>query len=216
MSNSSLLSVQIGLVAPLGPRGVPSGFVKLPVTETVKITRLGLVGDEQADPSVHGGPEKAVYAYPAAHAEAWAMDCPEHAQKFAFGAFGENLTVEGLREADLCIGDIHAIGTSRLQVCQPRQPCFKFALRFADDRLPAAMIRNGRSGWYYRVIEEGDVRAGDTIERIERPHPAFAFDRLVQIVYRRDATRVELAQLAEMDAVASGIRARARQSLGLA
>jgi MOSC domain-containing protein YiiM len=206
-------SVQVGPIAPLGPNAEPSGFVKRPVEGSVPVRELGLAGDAQADLSVHGGPEKAVYGYAAAHYPAWAADFPEHGDKLAWGAFGENLTIEGLAESDLCIGDIHAVGSTRLEVCQPRQPCFKFALRFEDDRLPGAMLRNGRSGWYYRVAEPGMLAAGDTLVLAHRPQGAFPFARLVEIMRRNNASREELAALAGSAAAASTIRAWAARAL---
>jgi MOSC domain-containing protein YiiM len=213
MSSGRLASVQVGAVAPLGPEAVPSGFVKSPVADAVRVGALGLAGDAQADLRVHGGPEKAVYAYPAAHHAAWAADYPEHAVRFVAGGVGENLTIEGLAEADLRVGDVHAIGSARLQVCQPRQPCFKFALRFGDPRLPNAMIRNERSGWYYRVLEEGEVRAGDAVTLVAREAPGFAFARLVTIVYRRTATPEEWAALAASPGLASDLREAARRRI---
>ncbi len=124
---------------------------------------------------------------------------------------GENLTIAGIDEADICVGDVHAIGSTRLQVCQPRQPCFKFALRFGNDRLPHAMIRNGRSGWYYRVLQPGIVRAGDSVTLDERPNPDFAFNRLVAIVYHRGATLEDMTRVAAMAEVASEIRRQAQR-----
>ena len=178
------------------------------------VTTLGLAGDEQADLTVHGGPEKAVYAYSAAHYPAWVADFPDHADLFVPGGVGENLTIDNLVEGDLCVGDVHRIGTARLQVCQPRQPCFKFALRFADNKLPKAMVRNGRAGWYYRVIEEGTLRAGDAVELVDRPNPDFAFERLVEIVNRRRATSDEFAAMARVNGLASDLRAWAQSQSG--
>ena len=129
------------------------------------------------------------------------------------GGVGENLAVDGMDETMIHVGDIHAIGTALLQVCQPRQPCFKFALRFNDNRLPKAMMRSARSGWYYRVIEPGIIRAGDTISLHDRPNPDFAFTRFVEIMYRGDATEAEWARLAEMPGVASQWQTHARTVL---
>lgn len=213
MTSATLLSIQIGRIAPLGPDGVASGFVKTAVAGPIEVTRLGLAGDEQADLTVHGGPEKAVYAYPAEHHRAWALEHPHHAARFVAGGVGENLTVEGWTEADLCVGDVHAIGAARLQVCQPRQPCFKFSLCFDDNLLPKAMVRTGRAGWYYRVIEPGTIRAGDRITLVDRAVPGFGFDRLVAIVNFGDARPDELAAMAEMTGLASRLRARAKSAL---
>ena len=213
MTTASLLSVQIGRIAPLGPDGIPSGFIKSAVGGSIAVGPLGLAGDEQADLMVHGGSEKAVYAYPAAHYHDWIAEFPNHAALFVPGGVGENLTVAGWTERDLCVGDIHAIGTARLQVCQPRQPCFKFALRFGDKMLPKAMVRNGRAGWYYRVIAPGSIRAGDRITLAERPNPAFRFDRLVEIVNFRGASADEIETMAVMDGIASALRDGARRAL---
>src|ERR1700760_4066540 len=130
--NPILLSVQTGRVAPLGPEEVPSGIVKTARAGAVAVGPLGLEGDEQADLEVHGGPEKAVYAYAAAHFPDWAARFP--AIGFGGGSMGENLPIGGMTEADMCVGDIHRIGTALLQACQPRQPCFKFNLRHGDER----------------------------------------------------------------------------------
>ena len=213
MTAATLLSIQIGRIAPLGPDGVLSGFIKSPVDGAIEVTRLGLTGDEQADLTVHGGLEKAVYAYPAAHHRAWAVDFPRHSDKFVAGGVGENLTVEGWTEADLCVGDVHSIGSARLQVCQPRQPCATFALRFDDKSLPKAMVRNGRAGWYYRVVEQGTIRAGDAVVLVERPNPDFAFDRLVEIVNHRRARPDEYRAMAGMAGLSANLRERAREAL---
>jgi MOSC domain-containing protein YiiM len=210
MDSIRLLTAQTGRAAPLGSAGVPSGFVKTAVEGAVRVGLLGLDGDEQADLRVHGGPEKAVYGYSAAHYADWLAEFPEHADRFRPGGMGENLTIEGLDETGIFVGDVHAIGGARLQVCQPRQPCFKLGLRFSDNRLLKAMIRSGRSGWYYRVLQPGIIRAGDTVRLDERPNPDFAFDRLVAIIYRGAATIEELARLAEMLEVASQIRRMAQ------
>lgn len=214
MTAARLQSIQVGKVAPLGPDGVPSGFVKHSVEGPVAVGWLGLAGDEQADLTVHGGPEKAVYGYPAAHHDAWGADYPEHRERFVAGGVGENLTINDWTEADVCVGDIHAIGSARLQVCQPRQPCAKFTLRFDDNRLAKAMVRNGRAGWYYRVIDKGEIEAGAAIILVERPNPNFRFDRLVRIVNFGDASADELQAMATMVGLASRLRTRAANALG--
>lgn len=211
--SASLLAVHGGRIAPLGPDLVPSAFVKTPLSGAVQVHPGGLQGDEQADLSVHGGPEKAVYGYAAAHYPAWRAELPEHAAQFGNGAMGENLVIAGMDEAALCVGDVHQIGSVVLQVCQPRRPCFKLALRFGDNRLPRAMVRNGRAGWYYRVLEPGSLRAGDAVTLSERPHPDFSFARLVSIVNYGNATMAELSRMTEMAGLASQWRARASEAL---
>ncbi len=208
-----VLSIHIGKIAGLGPEAVPSGFVKRPVQGPVTVSPTGLAGDEQADLSVHGGPDKAVYAYGAANYQQWRREQPRHAALWVPGALGENLAIEGMREEDLCVGDIHAIGTARLQACQPRQPCFKLALRFADKHMPKAMIRNGRSGWYYRVLQAGSLNPGDRVELLERPNPNFPFVRLVQLISFGKVTPVELEQMQDMPGLAVNWQQRAREAL---
>jgi MOSC domain-containing protein YiiM len=206
-------SVHIGRAAPLGPDGTPSGFMKHSVDRSVQITPLGLVGDEQADLSVHGGFEKAVYGYSLEHYASWRREYPQHAAALVPGGFGENLCLEGLREVDICVGDIHGIGTSRLQICQPREPCFKLALRFADNRMPRAMVRSGRAGWYYRVLRPGEIAPGDTVNLEERPNPDFPFTRLVELISHATVSKAELERLQGMDGLASQWRYWARDRL---
>lgn len=208
-----LASIQVGRIAPLGPDAVPSGFIKKAVAGAVTVGELGLDGDAQADLTVHGGPEKAVYGYAADHYPQWARDFPALAERFLAGSMGENLTVTGIDEDDLCVGDVHVIGSALLQLCQPRQPCFKLALALGEARLAKAMVRSGRSGWYYRVLRGGTIAAGDTVTLAERPNPDFPFARLTEIVNRGGASIAELQALADMPGVASRIAAKARVAL---
>lgn len=154
-----MTTVHVGRIQPLGPAGVSSGFVKSAVNGRVHVRSLGLEGDEQADLRVHGGMDKAVYGYATENYVAWRADFPEHAALFVPGGVGENLAIQGLDEHSVCLGDQHLIGTALLGVCQHRQPCHKFALRFNDPRVVRAMVRNGRCGWYYRVIRDGFLEA---------------------------------------------------------
>jgi MOSC domain-containing protein YiiM len=208
-----VVSVRAGRVAPLGPEGVPSAFVKREIAGAVKVGREGLEPDEQADHRVHGGPEKAVYAYPAAHYLLWASEFPEQAASFVPGAFGENLTIVGLAEADLCVGDVHLVGSVRLQVCQPREPCFKLALHLANKRLPKAMVRNGRSGWYYRVLTPGSLAIGDAVTRVERPLPDFPFETLLDFLHTRGLDEDLLRQVALTELLPARLRREAQREL---
>ena len=203
MSVARLVSIHVGKVAPLGPDAVLSGFVKSAVQGRINITPLGVEGDEQADLSVHGGLEKAVYGYSLENYADWISDHPQHVKSLVPGGFGENLCITGLREADLCVGDVHRIGTCALQVCQPRQPCFKLALHFSDKKLPKAMIHTGRAGWYYRVLESGSAAPGDGVQVIDRPNPDFPFTRLVALGGKARASADELARLQDMPGLAS-------------
>jgi len=213
MSDALLLSVQTGRTAPLGPDSVPSAFVKTSRQGAVAVTRLGLEGDEQADLAVHGGFEKAVYAYSSVHYPQWAAEFPQLADHFTGGAMGENLTVSGLEESRICVGDVHKIGSALLQVCQPRQPCFKFGLRHDNKYLPKAMVRNGFSGWYYRVLEPGEIGAGDSVERLARPHPEWSVARLLRVLYVDRDDRASLEGMAALDALSPGWRKTAAKRL---
>ena len=209
---ASVVSVQIGQVAPLGPKGVPSGFVKRPVTGAVMIEKLGLVGDRQADLRVHGGPDKAVYCYPIEHYSRWRELRPDKEALLVPGGFGENLTSQRLDEAGVCVGDVFQIGTARVQVTQPRQPCFKLAIRFGDAQVGKAMIRYGLSGWYLRVLEPGLVEAGASIAILDRVNPTWSIARLNGLLGRR-GTRDEIAELATLSGLADDLRNSARAAL---
>jgi MOSC domain-containing protein YiiM len=213
IDRASVVSVQVGRVAPLGAEGVPSAFVKRPVEGSVAVTMLGLEGDDQADPQVHGGPEKAVYAYALSSYAPWRSEFPEHAALWQPGGLGENLTIEGLDEHAVHLGDIVRIGSATLQVTQPRQPCFKFALRFGDRRLPRAMIRNGRSGWYYRVFEPGNLRAGDAVDLLERPNFAWPISRFNGLLAGKSWTATDLRELAALPGLGSAWRQMASDRL---
>jgi MOSC domain-containing protein YiiM len=213
MTLPRIASLHAGKVLPLGAAGVPSGFVKDSLKQPAQITPLGIAGDEQADLSVHGGLEKAVYGYSFDHYGAWRLEYPQHAAVLVPGGFGENLCIEGMREVDICVGDIHAIGSTRLQVCQPRQPCFKLALRFEDKMMPKAMVRSGRAGWYYRVLEPGEIVPGAAVHLDERPNPDFLFARLVELASRGNATRPELERMQRMEGLAADWKEWAHQRL---
>jgi MOSC domain-containing protein YiiM len=194
----AVVSVQVGQVAPLGPDAVASGFVKSAVTGPVAVWQLGLAGDAQADLRVHGGPDKAVYLYPSEHYASWRRELPKHAAVLVPGGFGENLTTLGLDEDAICLGDALRTGSALLQVTQPRQPCFKLALRFADPRLPRMMLQTGRSGWYARVLEGGVVESLSPIIVAERLNPAWPVSRLARLIARHSATLEDMVELSDL------------------
>jgi len=163
-----VVSVNVGLPREVAWQGiqVETAIFKDPVDGAVKIGELNLAGDRQADLTVHGGPEKAVYAYPSEHYEYWRKELPKVA--FFPGKFGENLTTEGLGEDTLCIGDRLRIGTAVLLVTQPRLPCYKLEVRFGRDDMIKRFLASGRSGFYFSVVESGEVRSGSEIEILSR------------------------------------------------
>src|SRR3954471_4221077 len=147
-------------------RGEPvsTGIFKEPVVGRVTLRTLNLDGDRQADLTVHGGPAKAVYAYPSEHYPFWRGELP--GMDFPWGAFGENLTTEGLREDDVHIGDRFRAGGVELMVTQPRMPCFKLAIRFNRADMVKRFLRSGRTGFYLAVVREGEIGAGDALELV--------------------------------------------------
>jgi MOSC domain-containing protein YiiM len=166
-----VVSVNVGLPRRVVWRQteVTTGIFKEPVDGPVRVGGLNLDGDRQADLTVHGGADKAVYLYLAEHYPYWQE---ELGRTLSWGAFGENLTVAGAPpEDEVCIGDRLRVGTAELVVTQPRLPCFKLGLRFGDPHMVGRFLDAGRSGYYLRVAKEGEVAAGDEIELLER-HPA--------------------------------------------
>lgn len=142
---------------------VSTGIFKLPITGKVKVSRLNLSGDEQADLTVHGGPDKAVYAYPVEQYAYWKQ---ELSHDLEWGSFGENLITEGFTEDTLCIGDKLKIGTVTFAVTQPRMPCYKLGIRLGDPGMIRRFYKSGKWGYYLSVIEEGEIEAGDEITHL--------------------------------------------------
>jgi MOSC domain-containing protein YiiM len=167
-SQMRVVSVNVGKPREVEWKGkiVSTGIFKEPVTGRVAVRRLNLDGDRQADLSVHGGPEKAVYVYPAEHYQFWRNEFPN--MELPWSMFGENLTVEGLQEDTVNIGDQFRIGSARVVVTQPRMPCYKLGIKFKRDDILKRFLVSGRSGFYLAVLEEGEVEAGDPITLIKR------------------------------------------------
>lgn len=170
-----LLSLQVGMPQEVvtetrqGHMAWTSGIFKAPVEGPVWLGTLNLKGDGQADLTVHGGPDKAVLACSADHYHFWREEFPDI--DWQPGAFGENFTIAGLTEDDVCISDIYSIGEAIIQVSQPRQPCWKLAAKLERPTLPKWVIKTGFSGWYFRVLQEGIVAAGQTLQLVERTIP---------------------------------------------
>lgn len=201
MSEPRLLQLRTGRVALHD--GHRSAYGKAPRDGPVQAHTLGLDGDEVGNPRVHGGPEKAIYAYGAGAYAGWIADHPAHRERLVPGAFGENLLVDGLDEANVCIGDRWRIGAALVEVCQPRQPCSTLARWFDDPTMVKAMVRNGRSGWYLRVREEGQMAAGDLLTLEHRPDGAWSIARVLEASYRSPPDRAELGALAKAEGLAS-------------
>jgi MOSC domain-containing protein YiiM len=170
-----------------------TGFYKLPVDGPLSLTRLGLVGDAVADTQHHGGPDKAVLCYAAAHYAFWQQRYPQ--LRFGAGGLGENLTLLGADEASVCIGDRYQIGQCEVEVSQPRQPCWKIARRWGIKTLTKEVSQTGRTGWYLRVIREGQLAAGQLLELTARPHPDWTVARANDLMFGRELDRAALLAL---------------------
>ena len=195
MPTPRLLSVNVGLPREVDWHGriVRTSIWKGPVEGPVRVTSLNLDGDQQSDLSVHGGRDKAVYAYPIEHHEYWKRELP--GQDLPWGAFGENFTTEGLLEPEVRIGDRLRIGTAEFQVTQPRMPCFKLGIRFGRDDMVKRFLRSGRCGFYLSVLREGRVARGDAIELAGRDdHDVTVAD--IATLYARDMDDVDLIRRA--------------------
>jgi MOSC domain-containing protein YiiM len=162
----TLISIQVGFPRTVVRDGeeVSTGIFKNAIQGRVKLHRLNLEGDKQADLSVHGGPDKAVYAFPSEHYSFWRRELP--GVPLPWGAFGENFTISGLLEDSVCLGDRFTIGSAEVVVTQPRLPCFKLNLKFGRDDLIKRFLSSHRSGFYLRVLREGEVGSGDEIVSI--------------------------------------------------
>lgn len=158
-----------------------TGMFKSEVTEQVWLCKTGLSGDEVADTKNHGGPEKAVFAYPSKHYEQWKSELK--IETMDSGAMGENLAVLQMDESTVCIGDTYKFGEALIQVSQPRRPCWKPARRFKVLDLALRIQDSGRTGWYFRVLKEGYVEAGSQLELIERPYPQWTIAKCNEVMY---------------------------------
>jgi MOSC domain-containing protein YiiM len=200
---STVISIQVGLPQTFGSEGATdqmhrtwfTGFFKKPIEGDIWLSTTNLAGDGQADRKNHGGLDKAVLAYSADHYDYWRshLNYPD----LPYGAFGENFTVQGQTEAEVCIGDIYAIGDVRVQVSQPRQPCWKLSRRWQIEDLALQVKANGRSGWYCRVLQEGILWSGLVMTLRDRPYPQWTVSRANQIMHydhHDQEAALELAQ----------------------
>ncbi len=190
-----VVSVNVGMPKQVqaGHATVLTSIFKSPVHGRVAVRGHNIEGDRQSDLTVHGGPNKAVYCYPAEHYPYWKEQLPD--MDLPYGAFGENLTTEGITEDAVSIGDRLRVGSAVLQVTQPRMPCFKLGIRFGRADMVKRFWKSGRSGIYFAVVEEGDVAAGDLVERIAEGPEEISVADVVRL-YQGDETNGELLQRA--------------------
>lgn len=209
-----LVSVQVGTPRTVGTPGAAdpmdraftSAIWKTPVAGPVRATTLGLAGDAVADTRAHGGPDQAVLMYSVSHYAAWSAEWGRDG--LTPGAFGENLSIEGLTEDTACLGDLYRIGGARLEVTKPRTPCSTLARRHRVPDMIAIVQANGRSGWYLRVLEEGDVEAGQEVVLAGRPHPEWPVRDVARVLHTRREDPEPASRLARVPALAADWRAR--------
>ncbi|MCK9383273.1 MAG: MOSC domain-containing protein [Nevskia sp.] len=190
--------VYLGSAKPMPGDGRPTAIFKSPGSRPVDIGFEGLVGDVQADRRVHGGPEKAVHHFPVENYARLVAQFPEVASGFVPGGLGENISTAGVDETTVCIGDIFALGSARVQLCQPRTPCWKIDARHSHEGITRFVADNGIAGWYYRVLEPGTVTVGDEFALLERATAVVTVAEFWAIVR---AHRPALAQLQSVAAI---------------
>jgi MOSC domain-containing protein YiiM len=198
-----LLSVNVGLPQEIFHEGrlVRTAIFKAPVSGPVRIRALNVEGDEQADLTVHGGPSKAIYIYPAEHYDFWRKELPD--SHFPFGSFGENLTTEGLLERQVNIGDRLCLGSVELVVTEPRLPCYKLGVKFNSDDMVKRFLKSRRTGFYCAVLREGAVEAGDAIHFLSRDESGLSVADITRLYafdksdYRAMRRAMELKALPE-------------------
>lgn len=212
---SQILAILTGKAQPF--RGAePSAIAKTPREGPVAVGPLGLEGDEQADLAVHGGPDKALHHYAQDHYPFWRGVLGAHPLLDQPGAFGENVSTLGLTEREVCLGDRFRLGSALVEVSQGRQPCWKQGHRLGNPGAVATIVAYRIPGWYYRVLEPGMVAAGDSIELIERPLPAWDIERVFGLIIGGDGADdpAALQALAGMDVLAASWRTRAAMLAG--
>jgi MOSC domain-containing protein YiiM len=207
-----VIAVCVGLPREVSWKGKPitTGIFKQPVAGRVRMRSLNLDGDQQADLTVHGGIEKAIYAYPMEHYAYWRQELPD--QPLPWGTFGENLTIEGLSETTVNIGDRFRMGTAEVMVTQPRFPCFKLNLKFGRDDMVKRFLDSCLSGIYFSVVQEGEVGAGDAIEPVSRDENNVTVTDIVSI-YRREADHDLVRRAVQVPALAAELKTYFQQQL---
>jgi len=208
-----IISLNVGLPRKVFDQNteVTTAIFKAPVTGPRLMRRLNIDGDHQADLEVHGGRNKAVYAYPSEHYKFWRDEFPE--QDLPWGMFGENLTTEGLTEENACIGDQYRIGEAVVAVTQPRMPCYKLGIRFGRADMVKRFLASRRSGIYFSVKEEGFVKAGDSIERIQQSESRISIADINRVyVYTRDNIPL-LREIVRLEILPHGLHSEFAEAL---
>lgn len=206
MNESLIVSLNVGKPVPLtyGKKEVLSGIMKRPVDGKIYLAETQFEGDGQADLIHHGGPDKAVCVYSYEHYKYWEK---ELGRKLELGAFGENLTTEGETEEQICVGDIFQLGESVVQVTQPRQPCYKLAARYGLPALPVLVQNTGYTGYYFRVLQEGYVSAGDKLILRERHSAGFTLAMANNVMHHDKTNREAMRGILTVEPLSASWRA---------
>src|SRR6185503_1918880 len=208
-----LLSLNVGLPRLVLHNGEPvsTGIFKKPVAGRVMLRTLNLVGDRQADLSVHGGPSKAVYGYPSEHYDFWKGELPE--MNLPWGMFGENFTTEGLSESELNIGDKLRLGGAMIMITEPRLPCYKLGIKFGRSDIIRRFLQSERTGFYFAVLEEGEVGIGDELKLIERSAENVTVRDIVRLYTSEKGNQDLLRRAIAVEALPEGWRNRFQDQL---
>jgi MOSC domain-containing protein YiiM len=201
-----LVSVNVGLPQEVIWKGktVTTGIFNEPVEERVKVRFFNLDGDRQADLTVHGGLDKAIYVYPVEHYEYWRGELPE--MELPWGMFGENLTTVGLLEDSVNIGDRFRIGTAEVMVTQPRMPCYKLGIKFGRANMVKQFLDSRLTGFYFSVLQEGEVGVGDAMELISRDENNVTVADITRLYVRQSDDLQMLQRAAQVKALPDGWR----------
>jgi MOSC domain-containing protein YiiM len=191
-----LISVNVGLPVKVkfGNEIVTTGIFKKPVDKRTYLKKLNLEGDKQADLTVHGGPDKAVYSYPYEYYDFWKREFPD--MSFNWGMFGENLTTKGLFESQVNVGDIFQIGSSHLVATQPRMPCYKLGVKFGRMDIIKKFLKSEKSGIYFKVIKEGEIGINDNINLIKKDNNNITIKNIVELIKKDDKENTILMEKA--------------------
>ncbi len=204
--NTQVLDVFVGKAKERWPGKPQSAIAKFSANRCEQLIETGFVIDEQADLRVHGGPEKAVHHYPSDHYSTWLAEKFDTSFAFKPGGFGENISTAGVTEKDVCLGDVFSLGTARVQISQGRQPCWKLNMHTRVDEMALHLQNTGKTGWYYRVLQQGEVKAGDQLKLIDRLHENWPMDELIAARFDKKLDPQVAKELAQIEELANNWR----------
>lgn len=208
-----VVSLNVGVPREIHWKGrvVSTGIFKDPVSDVQAVRRFNIDGDRQADLNVHGGKDKAIYAYPSEHYDFWRREWPR--DDYPWGIFGENLSTTGLFEDTVCIGDEFRVGTTRLVVTQPRMPCFKLGIRFGNPEIIERFLKSRRSGIYFGIVDEGQIGPGDSIELVSTDPRRMSVTEVLDLILDSSPSEARLRRALSVPALADDWRKEFTQQL---